>query len=126
MKTLKTVMIAISCMILGGAAAEAADLFTPPLFVGDNQLVACEIVNVGGKTRTFQLEIIDSAGIVQGSGGNTLAPGQSGGGGIASSSIFGLFYCHFIVQGGVDNFRAAIKLRSSALGSGDLVTLPAN
>lgn len=112
--------------VLWLGAAEAADMYTPPLYVGEGQLVACEITNISGQTRTFTFEIVAADGSISASGGNILAPGQSGGGGAASPLIRGLHYCHFDAAGQKTQWRAAIKLRTPGLSNGDLVTLPAD
>jgi hypothetical protein len=112
MKTLRTAVITVACVLLFGIAVEAAELFSPPVFVDHGQLVACEFVNVSGQTRTVQWEIIDAAGDVSASGGPIdVGPGQIGGGGAGGTEIYGSYYCHFIVQGNKDQYRAAIKLR---------------
>jgi hypothetical protein len=132
MNTLRTVVITVVCVLFVGVAVEAADLYTPPLFVDNGQLVACEIVNVSGTIRTVQWEIINSSGDDIGGGGPIdIGPGQISGGGGGGTSIYGLYYCHFIVQGNKGQFRAAIKLRNldpaPAIGtSGDLVALTAD
>ena len=132
MKTLRTVVITVACVLLVSVAAEAAELFSPPVFVDHGQLVACEIVNVSGTIRTVQYEVIDPTGAVIGGGGPIdIGPGQISGGGGGGTSIYGLYYCHFIVQGNKGQFRAAIKLRNldpaPAIGtSGDLVALTAD
>ena len=114
MRTLRTVVITVTCVLLVGVAVEAAELFSPPVFGDYGQFVACEIVNVSGQTRTVQWEIIDAAGNVSASGGPLdIGPGQIGGGGAGGGSpeIYGNHYCHFIVQGNKDQYRAAVKLR---------------
>jgi hypothetical protein len=134
MKTLRTVVITVACVLLAGAAVEAAELFSPPVFVDHGQLVACEIVNVSGKTRTVQWETINASGDVIGNGGPIdIGPGQIGGGGVAGVQVYGVFYCHFIVQGSNTNqYRAAIKLRNpppppaGVEFSGDVLALTAD
>jgi|MudIll2142460700_1097286.scaffolds.fasta_scaffold145089_1 hypothetical protein len=126
MKTLRTVVIAVACVLLVGVAVEAAELFSPPVFVGHEQLVACELVNTGGQTRTVQWEIIDAAGNVSANGGPLdIGPGQIAGGGAGGTQIYGSYYCHFIVQGIKGQYRAAIKLRdldpNGFVTGGDLV-----
>ena len=112
MKTLRTVVITVACVLLIGVAVEAAELFSPPVFVDHGQLVACELVNVSGQTRTVQWEVIDPTGAVIGGGGPfDIGPGQISGGGGGGTEIYGLYYCHFIVEGKKDHYRAAIKLR---------------
>ena len=132
MKTLRTVVITVACVLLVSVAAEAAELFSPPVFVDNGQAVACEIVNVSGAIRTVQYEVIDPTGAVIGSGGPIdIGPGQISGGGGGGTNIYGLYYCHFIVEGKKDHYRAAIKLRdikpSPEIGTGgDLVALTAD
>jgi hypothetical protein len=124
MRTLGIVVIAAVCLLLAAAITEAADMYTPPVFV-DNEFVNCQVTNISAQTRTFQFEIINSSGIIVAQGGNTLGPGQSGFGGAASASIHGLLYCHFIVSGQKTNFRAAITIRPEAFGR-DVLALPAD
>jgi hypothetical protein len=124
MRTLKIVALASTCLLLGAAVTEAADMYTPPVFI-DNEFVNCQITNITGQTRSFQFEIINSSGVVVASGGNTLGPGQSGFGGASSPSITGLLYCHFIETGQKTNYRAAITIRTEGLGR-DLLALPAD
>jgi len=114
MRTLRTVVITVTCVLLVGVAVEAAELFSPPVFGDYGQFVACEIVNVSGQTRAVQFEIIDAAGNVFASGGPfDIGPGQIGGGGAGGTEFYGSYYCHFIVQGNKGQYRAAIKLRNS-------------
>ncbi len=125
MKALRTVVITVACVLFACAAAEAADLYSPPLFVDYNQLVVCDIANVSTQTGTVKFEIINPTGtVVSSSDPLTIEPGIIRGGGAGGPEIYGLHYCHFILGGlNKNQVRAAIKIRNS--DSGDIVTLPA-
>jgi hypothetical protein len=43
-------------------AAQAAELFTPPLFPELTDVLMCEIVNVSTRTQTVRIRVIDSNG----------------------------------------------------------------
>ena len=106
-------------------AASAVDLYTPPLSYGSNDFATCDITNVSAQTRSFTFELIDTAGTVRVSGGNTLTPGASGGGGTFGPTLANqLFHCHFNVAGIKAQFRAAIKRRDAS--GGDIVVVPAD
>ncbi len=65
MKILKTLVIAFAFMLFMTAAAEAVELFTPPLIVGGTDQLSCQIVNVTAFSRpVFQIQLIDLSGIV--------------------------------------------------------------
>src|SRR5215467_1284945 len=124
MRTLGALVMGLASILFIDGFAIAGDLYTPPLAFGSSDSVSCDITNVSAQTRSFTLELIDTSGTVRASGGNTLAPGASGGGGIGGSVLVGeLFYCHFAVTGTPTQFRAAIKRRDST--GGDIVVAPA-
>ena len=124
MNRFRAIVLTVAVMLLMVGAAEAADLYTPPLAYGSNDIATCDITNVSAQTRSFTFQLIDTSGTVRVSGANTLPPGASGGGGTGGPTLVGeLFYCHFDVGGTKAQFRAAIKRRDSS--GGDIVAVPA-
>lgn len=108
MKTLVAIIVASVGLELGAVGAvQAGDLFTPPVFVADNENFACGIVNVGPRTRLVHILINNGSGGTTGDSGNlSLAPGA-----VASwvnVDVNQQFrYCHFIVEGGKkEHYRA--------------------
>ena len=130
MKILRIIVITVACVLFAGVAAEAADLFSPPLFPAINQFVACQIANVSGRIRTVQWELLSDAGLVAASGGPfNVDPGQAVGGYLViDGAHYGAnYYCHFVVQGtNTSQYRAAIKLSNLNNGGGDLLALSAD
>ena len=130
MRALRTVVITVVCVLFAYVATEAADLYTPPVWVQTTDpitIIACEIVNVSNQPRTAQWELIDYLGnVVTTSSPIVIQPGAFGGAGSGGGAP-GWFYCHFIVQGIDKNlWRAAIKLRSNGPPPGtDTFALPA-
>lgn len=128
MKTLRIIVVTVVWVLFIGVAAEADDLYSPPLFPAVNQFVFCHVANVSGRTGTIQWEIIRDDGVVVKTGG----PVNVGTGQVVGSGIFidcttyeceVNYYCHFVVSGKAGQYRAAIKLSNLNNGGGDLVTL---
>ena len=75
MKILSVVLATAFVLGLSGAA-QAADLFTPPLFPASSDVLVCEAANVSTATRTVRIQLIDSTGTVVGDTGEfSLPPG---------------------------------------------------
>ena len=128
MRTVTSVILVVCCLLVVGAAAEGAEMFSPPVFVSTNEEVICRIVNISDQTRSFTFEIIDISGVVRISGGNIIAPNGSSFAGGGGALISGQFYCRLVVSGAKTNYRAAIAVRSIDIGFNgpDLLTLPAD
>jgi hypothetical protein len=94
-------MIATTIGLVLGAmgAVQAAEVFTPPVFVTDNENFACAIVNAGPRALMVQILIKNASGGTTGDSGElSLAAGA-----VASwvnLDVNQFRYCHFIVEGG--------------------------
>jgi len=101
------IITAVLVLALAGAA-QAADLFTPPLTM-DSEFLRCEIVNLSSTSRAVTIEVRNSSGTVLGSPliiGNLQPHGvastsQSNPAGVRPS------YCKFVVEGAKSNYRAS-------------------
>jgi hypothetical protein len=106
------------------SVAQAAELYTAPLFAELTEYVSCEIVNVSAKTRTVRIRVIDSFGNVLGdSGDRELVAGRVESRAVLGQSLFGSAYCRFTVEGGKNLYRAAAKIGSSV--TSDFAAVPA-
>jgi hypothetical protein len=107
------------------SSAQAAELFTPPLFAELTDYLSCEIVNVSSRTKTVRIRVIDSLGTVQGDSGEIeLAAGRVASRIALGQALFGSAYCRFTVEGGKSVFRAAAKIGNNT--TSDFVVIRAD
>lgn len=102
-------------LILAVGAAEATELFTPPLVPEGNNVLDCYLVNVSDQTRAVKIRVLNREGEVLESIETTLDPGQENVARAGSDSQ--PRYCQFIVEGKKSHFRASILVRKPGVGS---------
>jgi hypothetical protein len=114
MKTLKRTLVIALVLVLSGAA-QAAQLFTPPLVPEDGRDLNCNIVNVGSRTKTVRILLLNVAGdVVKDTGNFDLNPGEVGF--EFEDESLGPLYCKFIVEGRKKNYRASSCVFESGVG----------
>jgi hypothetical protein len=119
---LKALVIASSLTLSINAYADK--LFTPTLWVVAPDQFACNLTNVGDKTRTVSVTIISNGKVLLDSGKVKLAPRQT-----ADHSVDGFkdgapIYCEFTVEGSKAQYRGTAKL-FHAPNSSDFVAVSA-
>lgn len=74
----KWLAVAFAAMGMATQAGAAADLVTAPILVRQNELVSCQVVNVGTKPVDLSAELFDTVvGSIFGPGGGCPASGQN-------------------------------------------------
>jgi hypothetical protein len=86
----------------------ASELFSPPLSVNQSSKIWCAITNVSDKPRTVHIDVVDTLGLVVGTGGCIVLPGRTCGtvGHIADQTE--RFHCRFEFDGSKSAMRASI------------------
>jgi hypothetical protein len=109
-------------LVLMAAAAQAATLFTPPLFPDGDSQIDCYLLNVSDQVRRATIEVFNRDGEslippVE----VTLQPGTEEVASVPAGE--NPRYCKFVVEGWRFNFRASILVRKPGFGS--ISALPA-
>jgi hypothetical protein len=104
------------------AAANAAELISPPLVAEGNRVLDCYLVNVGTQKRKVTIEVFNRDGKVVETVKTTLKPFEED---VArtSSDLDGRV-CRFTVEGKKSEYRGSILVRESGVGA--ISALPAN
>lgn len=113
----KSAMLAgVLMALVGGAEVRAADLYTAPILVHQNELVTCQALSVGTKPTDLTVDMIDAAA------GSVFGPATCGpvlkGGSCLLASVSGgpddrLIYCR--VSGATKRtVRGAIQVNGGA------------
>ena len=101
-------------------AAQAAELFTPPVAPFANQVLRCKVVNVSPHDRTVEAQVVDYKGnVLATSGAVVVAIGaEAGTPDVAESLEIHPRYCKFITQGGggKGTVRASAQLTDPTTG----------
>jgi hypothetical protein len=105
----KTLLIAISLSWSVNAYA-ATKLYTPTLWAVSPDGFACNLTNVGHKTRWVKIRIITNGEILLDGDAFRLAPQITSDEFVEGLPDGGPIYCEFAVQGSKDDFRGAAKL----------------
>src|SRR5262249_54484810 len=74
------IVTTIAVLVAVSGAAQAADLYTPPIWGGNSnqQYILCKIANVTTKNKIVNVEVLGSTGSqLMTSGDQTLTPGQA-------------------------------------------------
>lgn len=118
----KTLIIASSLTLSMNVYANT--FFTPTLWVVAPDKFACNLTNVGDKTRAVKVQIISNGKILLDSGKVELAPRHTTTQTVDGSKDGGPTYCEFAVEGLKGQYRGAAKL-FRAPNSSDFVVVPA-
>ena len=105
----KTLLIA-SSLVWSVNAYAATKLFTPTLWAVSPDGFACNLTNVGHKTRWVKIRIITNGEILLDSGALRLAPQMTSDEFVEGLPDGGPIYCEFTVDGSKDDYRGAAKL----------------
>lgn len=119
---LHAILVASSLAL--AANVQAATLFTPTLWAVAPDALACNLTNVGHKTRTVRVRIISNGAILLDSGKISLAPQHTADHTVDGLPDGGPIYCEFTVEGSKKRYRGAAKL-FHAPNSSDFVAVPA-
>jgi hypothetical protein len=124
MKTLKTIVIALTLTLFVTGTAEAVNLFTAPLFVSGTDSLVCEVVNVSNGSRIVRTQVLRADGSTAFDTSNVLlAPGEVGTTAVTAGDLQGgPGYCQFTFTSKF-HFRAGAKIRTE-FGS-DFIFAPA-
>ena len=97
--------------LLWGGDVRAADFFTAPVLVRQNELVTCQALNIGKNSADLTVELIDTAvGSIFGPATcPTLTGGTCGLASVSGSADDRLVYCR-VAPGKKKNVRAAIQV----------------
>ena len=121
-------MRCISLLLVSSLAltttARAAMLFTPTLWPVAPDALACNLTNVGQKTRTVKVRIISNGVVLLDSGELVLEPQHTADHVIEGFPDGGPIYCEFTVQGKKNQYRGVAKLFHLP-NSSDFVAVPA-
>ena len=77
---LRSWMLLLLSIVLTGfswSIPAAADVFTPGVFTGPNEGIVCSIVNVGSRTLSVTIEVVDDQAEVLSDKNAPLAPGEA-------------------------------------------------
>jgi len=103
----RTRIITAALVFALAGAAQAAQMFTPPLQGAAGTALQCNILNASNRDRDLTIRFLDQDGnptlpdfVVQ-----NMPPGFVAG--TAQGTVVGTRYCHFIVQGGKNEYRAS-------------------
>jgi hypothetical protein len=119
---LKTLVLAGSLTL--SVPVHAAELFTPTLWAVAPDALACNLTNVGQKTRTVRVRIISNGAILLDSGQVKLDPQHTTDHTVAGPPEGSPIYCQFTVEGPKRRYRGVAKL-FHAPNSNDFVAVPA-
>jgi len=118
----KTLVLAGSLTL--SAPVHAAELFTPTLWAVAPDALACNLTNVGQKTRTVRVRIISNGAVLLDSGQVKLAPQHTTDHTVAGLPEGSPIYCEFTGEGAKRRYRGVAKL-FHAPNSSDFVAVPA-
>ena len=90
--------------------ASGGELYTPTLWAVAPDGFACNLTNVGKKTRSVKVRIINNGNILLDSGDITLAPRSTVDRFVEGLPDGGPIYCEFTVEGSEKEYRGAAKL----------------
>ena len=105
----KTLLIA-SSLVWSVNAYAATKLFTPTLWAVSPDGFACNLTNVGHKTRWVKVRIITNGEVLLDTDAFRLAPQMTSDKFVEGLPEGGPIYCEFTVQGSKDDYRGAAKL----------------
>ena len=105
---LKMLLIAIS--LAWSVNTHAGTLFTPTLWAVAPDGFACNLTNVGKKSRSVNVRIINNGNILFDSGSFDLAPQYTSDHFVEGLPDGGPIYCEFTVEGSEKDYRGAAKL----------------
>ena len=118
----KTLLLASNLTL--SMPVHAAKLFTPTLWAVAPDALACNLTNVGQKTRSVKVRIISNGEILLDSGPVKLTPQHTTDHTVAGLPEGSPIYCEFTVEGPIRQYRGVAKL-FHAPNSSDLVAVPA-
>ena len=121
---MKFQILLITGIIALSVNAHADTLFTPTLWAVDPDALACNLTNVGRKTRSVRVRIITNGEVLLESERIRLAPRHTTDHFVNGLEDGGPIYCEFTVEGSKKHFRGAAKL-FHAPNSSDFVAIPA-
>lgn len=108
---MKLFAIIVASLFTGTVNAYAGSLFTPTLWaVAPEDGFACNLTNVGHKTRTVQVRIITNGTILLDSGDVALPPRHTTDHFVPGVENGAPIYCEFTFEGSEREFRGAAKL----------------
>ncbi len=114
MKTLETIVIVFALVLFVAGAAEAVDLFTPPLFVDAADVMVCQIANVTTTDRNVRIQLIGTSGNVLRTDNFTLGAGDINYTATPGATITpNIAYCRFTVPSKA-YFRAGASITTGA------------
>ena len=119
---IRTPLIAVALVLLGAAAALAAELHSPSLYAVGGQFLECRIVNNSAVPQTVRIRMFNSVGAIVADNTQIVAP--NGFAGISAPSALGGSHCRFSTSAARSVFRASIDVLDGA-GGGIVVALPA-
>ena len=118
----KRLLLACAALLLPGAAAQAAELITPPLVAEGDRVLDCYLVNVGEVAAQVTIEVLNRAGEVVETVATELAPFEED---VARTTADQLGrICVFTVEGRKRDYRGSILVRKQGLGA--ISALPAS
>ncbi len=101
----------IACGLAWSVEGHAGTLITPTLWaVAPDDGFACNLTNVGHKTRIVQIRIITNGTVLLESGELSLAPRNTTDHTVNGLDGGGPIYCEFTVEGSEKDYRGAAKL----------------
>jgi hypothetical protein len=105
----------------GQATALVTTLVSPPLVPEGDSRLGCAIINISTQAREVLVSVFSREGILLESVSFTLAPGPEAVVTVPTSEE--PRYCAFVVEGGRQHFRAAVRIQQPGVGT--ISTLPA-
>jgi hypothetical protein len=90
-----TAVLGVSFSLMSASVALAADMFTPPLFIGGADAVICRVLNTATtQVNNVTIEIKDAAGVVQATTGPISIAGRTTDGVTDPVPPPAIAYCH--------------------------------
>jgi hypothetical protein len=125
--TFMAVLVPMVAALMSASAAQAADLYTPTLFIGAAaNCIICNLVNITDANKTVRIRIMDSQGNVEKDTGDIPLParGNTGGTSFLFPTAADYYYCRFTTTGGKNTVRGSISHHEGCVIKGS-VSLPA-
>ena len=122
MNLLRALLITLVCCLVTTAAAEAVDLWTPPLFIDASTNIECKVRNITTFARAMRVMIVNASGVVVSEFNAGVSPF-----GTFSGLTFagpGYFSCRFTVPS-KSYVRAAAAIYRPGTNDVDIVVVPA-
>lgn len=121
----RPVLTAIVLLIGLTVAAEAAELFTPPL-TSYNGVFRCQAVNVSGRAQNIKTEFLDYLGSTLAyAGPYSIPPGNVLDSAINAPASPSIVYCKITADGGAKSVRGALSAYSFHDQNSPSATVPA-